>query len=177
MDLDFTKLNNLAFDEKESFKASTEPEPEGEEEHRQSQQEADSQKQDIDRYLNIYREYQSNAQVSSQLQTEILKGARSGEDIYNLFLKAVKAISVMTANNLFYVQLEKDIMAIYGQGLLNPLPLKRELQETRERLAKLREAGERELETDVRERIERAKTAHEEKVTELERLLTKAETP
>ena len=44
-------------------------------------------------------------------------------DIYSLFLKAVKAISLMTSNTVFYSQLEGDIRAIYGHGLLDPLPL------------------------------------------------------
>ena len=137
------------------------------------QREADRKKQDIDRSLAICREYQQNIKTSSQLQTEILKGVRAGEDIYSLFLKAVKAISLMTSNTVFYSQLEGDIRAIYGQGLLDPLPLQIELQQVQERLKRLREAEERELEADSRERIKRAVTAHENRIAELEALIAK----
>jgi len=99
------------------------------------QREADRKKQDIDRSLAICREYQQNIKTSSQLQTEILKGARAGEDIYSLFLKAVQAISCMTSNKTFYSQLEEDIKTIYGRGLQEPAPLLLEIQQARHALA------------------------------------------
>ncbi len=153
MELDLTRLNSLAFtdfkreqEKKQApesptetqtasgeYKTITEPKKpletitEGLEGIHKLQREADRKKQDIDRSLAICREYQQNIKTSSQLQTEILKGAKAGESIYSLFLKAVKAISLMTSNNVFYSQLEGDIRAIYGQGLLDPLPLQIEL--------------------------------------------------
>jgi len=156
MELDLTRLNSLAFmdftaPKKPSEKLKGEGEyktpievkkpletlTEGLEGINKLQREADRKKQDIDRSLAICREYQQNIKTSSQLQTEILKGARAGEDIYSLFLKAVKAISLMTSNTVFYSQLEGDIRAIYGQGLLDPLPLQIELQQVQERLKRL----------------------------------------
>ena len=132
MELDFTRLNSLAFMKKEAPKKPSET-LKGEGEYKtpieakkpletltegleginKLQREADRKKQDIDRSLAICREYQQNIKTSSQLQTEILKGVRAGEDIYSLFLKAVKAISLMTSNTVFYSQLEGDIRAIY----------------------------------------------------------------
>ena len=190
MELDFTRLNSLAFMKKEAPKKPSETlkgegktpievkKPletltEGLEGINKLQREADRKKQDIDRSLAICREYQQNIKTSSQLQTEILKGVRAGEDIYSLFLKAVKAISLMTSNTVFYSQIEGDIRAIYGQGLLDPLPLQIELQQVQERLKRLREAEERELEADSRERIKRAVTAHENRIAELEALIAK----
>lgn len=192
MELDFTRLNSLAFMDftapkkpSETLKGEGEYKTpievkkpletltEGLEGINKLQREADRKKQDIDRSLAICREYQQNIKTSSQLQTEILKGARAGEDIYSLFLKAVKAISLMTSNTVFYSQLEGDIRAIYGQGLLDPLPLQIELQQVQERLKRLREAEERELEADSRERIKRAVTAHENRIAELEALIAK----
>ena len=79
----------------------------------------------------------------------------------------------MTSNTVFYSQIEGDIRAIYGQGLLDPLPLQIELQQVQERLKRLREAEERELEADSRERIKRAVTAHENRIAELEALIAK----
>ena len=194
MELDLTRLNSLAFmdfaGKKEApkkpsetlkgereYKTLTEPKKpletltEGLEGIHKLQREADRKKQDIDRSLAICREYQQNIKTSSQLQTEILKGAKAGESIYSLFLKAVKAISLMTSNTVFYSQLEGDIRAIYGQGLLDPLPLQIELQETQERLTRLREALNREIEPDAKERIQRAVKAHEAKIADLESLI------
>lgn len=196
MELDLTRLNSLAFmgfsgektapkkspetqTEQGEYKTLAEPKnglevhTEGLEGINKLQREADRKKQDIDRSLAICREYQQNIKTSSQLQTEILKGARAGEDIYSLFLKACKAISLMTSNTVFYSQLEGDIRAIYGQGLLDPLPLQIELQQVQERLKRLREAEERELEADSRERIKRAVQAHENRIAELEALITR----
>lgn len=194
MELDLSKLNKLSFrgftegtPEKQPSTSLLEPLLEGEqgktptedkkplelnteglEGLRQLQREADRKKIDIDRSLAIYREYQENIKTSSQLQTEILKGARAGEDIYSLFLKAVKAISLMTSNNLFYSQLEGDIRAIYGAGLLEAPALQIELQQVQERYKRLLEALEREPDGDSRDRIKRAVTAHENRITELE---------
>lgn len=194
MELDLTRLNSIAFrgfsgektairkpqetqTEQGKYKTIAEPKnglevhTEGLEGINKLQREADRKKQDIDRSLAICMEYQQNIKTSSQLQTEILKGARAGENIYILFLKAVKAISLMTSNTVFYNQLEGDIRAIYGQGLLDPLPLQIELQQVQERLTRLIEAEERELEADSRERIKRAVQAHESRIAELETLI------
>ena len=202
MELDLTRLNNLAFadfkreQEKkqapesptETRKASGEYETiagdkkpletlvEGLQGIHKLQRQADAKKMDIDRSLAICKEYQQNIKTSSQLQTEILKGAKAGESVYSLLLKACKAISLMTSNSVFYSQLEGDIRAIYGQGLLDPLPLQIELQETQERLTRLREALNREIEPDAKERIQRAVKAHEAKIADLESLIQRDKT-
>lgn len=196
MELDLTRLNSLAFmdfaGKKEApkkpsetlkgegeYKTLTEPKKpletltEGLEGIHKLQREADRKKQDIDRSLAICREYQQNIKTSSQLQTEILKGARAGEDIYSLFLKAVKAISLMTSNTVFYSQLEGDIRAIYGAGLQEAPALQIELQQVQERYKKLLEALEREPDGDSRERIKRAVKAHENRIAELEALIAR----
>ena len=196
MELDFTKLNSLAFKgftgKKEAPKKPSETQK-GEGEYKtpievkkpletltggleginKLQREADAIKQERERAVAVYGEYQKNIKLSGQLQTDILKGVKRGEDIYSLFLKACKAISLMTSNSVFFSQLEGDIRAIYGQGLLDPLPLQIELQQVQERLKRLREALNRELEADSRERIKRAVTAHENRIAELEALIAK----
>ena len=202
MELDLTRLNNLAFadfkreqEKKQAPESPTEPRKasgeyktiaddkkpletlvEGLEGIHKLQRQADTKKMDIDRSLAICKEYQQNIKTSSQLQTEILKGAKAGESVYSLLLKACKAISLMTSNSVFYSQLEGDIRAIYGQGLLDPLPLQIELQETQERLARLREALNREIEPDAKERIQRAVKAHEAKIADLESLIQRDKT-
>lgn len=136
------------------------------------QREADQRKREIDETARIYREYQHNIKLSGQLQTEILKGARAGEDIYSLFLKAVQAISCMTSNKTFYSQVEADLISIYGIGLQQPAPLKLELMDTQKRLDRLREAEQREPNIDS---IKRAITAHQNRIAELEKQIAKAQ--
>lgn len=80
----------------------------------------------------------------------------------------------MTAESVFYNQLEGDIKAIYGQGLLDPLALQIELQETQKRLQRLRKAFDREIEADAKARIQRAIRAHEAKIADLENLIMSA---
>lgn len=132
------------------------------------------EREDRQRSLEVYRTYQENIKTSSQLQTEILKGLKAGKDVYSLFLKAAKAISLMTSNSLFYSQIEADIEAIYGEGLQEQAPLQCELAEVQKRLTRLREAQTEELEHDSRERIVRAIQAHEAKIAQLQGKIDRA---
>jgi len=139
------------------------------------QWEADQRKNEEYRRIEEYRYYQDNIRKSEQIQIEILKGARAGEDIYTLFLKAVEAISCMTSDQLFLTQIKEDMKIIYGRGLQEKTPLELELAETQERLEKLREAYKREAGTDTPQRIAKAVEAHEATVAELTRLINTAE--
>lgn len=130
------------------------------------------EREDHQRSLEVYRTYQENIKTSGQLQTDILKGVQAGTDIYSLFLKAVKAISLMTSNTAFYSQIEADIKNIYGIGLQLPAPLTLELMDTQERLDRLREAEQREPNIGS---IKRAITAHQNRIAELEKQIAKAQ--
>lgn len=136
---------------------------------------ATREQEDHRRSLEVYREYQENIKTSSTLQTQILKGLKAGEDVYSLFLKAAKAISLMTSNTLFYSQTEEDLKAIYGRGLQEKPPLQMELEGVQERLQKLREAEKREQASDSKERIHRAIQAHENRATELRGMIEKTQ--
>ena len=93
---------------------------------------AQREREDHQRSLEAYRAYQENTKRSEQLQSEILKGIKAGEDVYSLFLKAAKAISLMTSNSVFYSQIEDDTRSIYGRGLNYKPPLQKELQGDRD---------------------------------------------
>lgn len=136
------------------------------------QREADRRKEETERNLEVYRTYQSNIKAAGQLRAEILKGAKNGESIYTLFLKAAKAISLMTSDSLFYSQLQDDITAIYGAGLLETIPLQMELTATQERLQRLREAETREPQS---RNIQAAIKAHEQRAGELQNLIQRNE--
>lgn len=135
------------------------------------QHKADQNKAELANSLEVHRAYQENIKRSGQLQTDILKGAKAGEDIYGLFLKAVQAISLMTANKAFYSQLEEDIKTIYGRGLREPAPLLLEIRQAQTRLNRLRKAERRETEPDSLLCIRSAIKAHENKIAELKALI------
>lgn len=137
------------------------------------QRKADQNKAEIDRNLEVYRTYQENIKRSGQLQTDILKGARAGEDIYSLFLKAVQAISLMTSNPYFYTQLQEDIIAIYGAGLLEAQPLKIELEAVEGRLQKLKAARARGEPDYCQPNIAKAIQAHEQRAEQIRAELAK----
>lgn len=136
---------------------------------------ASREQEDHRRSLEVYKTYQDNIKTSSILQTEILKGLKAGEDVYNLFLKAAKAISLMTANSLFYSQTEEDLIDIYGRGLQYKPPLQMELEGVQERLKRLREAEKREKNSESLKRISRAIQEHESKATELRGMIEKTQ--
>lgn len=122
----------------------------------------------------IRAEYQKNTLLSDSLQCEINKGLKVGEDIYTLFLKAVQAVSLMTNNPTFYNVARKDLLAIYGMALEKPPVLQIELNEVQARLDKLRQAAEREQDTDDIARIKTAIQYHEKAVEQIKKKIEKS---
>lgn len=116
MELDLSKLNNLR--DSTAPKKKSPPETGGSgQATSQLQREADKIKHERDRAVNVYRHYQGNIKKAERLQADILKGAHRGENIYRLFLKAVRAISLMTDNTVFYNQIYKDIAEQYPEEI------------------------------------------------------------
>lgn len=66
---------------------------------------------DHEKALTVYREYQENIRRAGSLKADILKGSKDGEPLEDLLLKAVKCISLMTADDLFAKLIEKDLEA------------------------------------------------------------------
>lgn len=118
-----------------------------------------------DQSLAVYQHYQANIKKSSQIKTEITKGAREGESIYSLFLKACKAISLMTDEEVFYTTIKRDTLEIYGEGLEMQEPLTQDIADTRARLDKLQAALEEKPDSVM---INKAIQSHRERITRLE---------
>ena len=123
----------------------------------------------------ICREYLDNVSATDELQAEILKGIKAGEDFYHLFLKAVKAVSLMTSNPQFYNQIKRDCRSLYGGVFNQKEPLEEMLEETQERMERLQKAAAVEADIDARDRITRCIDAHKEKIEELENQIRHAE--
>ena len=136
--------------------------------------EAEQRKQDHQRSKEVYKTYQKNIHKSETLQTEIIKGLSAGEDIYSLFLKAVEALASVTNDNQLYKQAEADIREVYGVGLRQEQPIRRELEAVEHRLYLLEESLLWETESGERKRIERAIEAHKQRAEKLQNLIPKA---
>lgn len=143
--------------------------------HTELQRKAEAQRAKNERSLEICREYQQNIRKTELLQAEILKGAGAGADIYQLFLKAVEAVALMTHNQLFLQQIRESIKTVYGKGLQEPAPLRLELGEVEYHLEKLGEALRREEDPDSLQQIRRAIQAHEKRKAELGAMIAEAE--
>lgn len=85
-----------------------------------------------------------NKAETERIKSEILKAVKAGESPIKLFLQAAQAVSLATSDSLFYTQIAEDVLAIYGHGLLEPEPLKEELEGVRGRLETLKGNLERE---------------------------------
>lgn len=118
--------------------------------------------------IEMFKTYQDNIRRSDQIREELMRGVRSGERAESLFLKAVRAISLMTGDSLFYEQIEKDIRSIWGEGCLSEIPLEWEIAEIEERVQNMREALKSEdMDPRSRERVMKAVSAHTRRMDEL----------
>ena len=98
--------------------------------------EARQARKELENHLDIMKKHQENTKKSTALQAEILKGIKKGEAEAVLLLKAVEAISLMTGNELFFLQASEDLRAIYGRGLQSAPLLAVELEGLETRLLK-----------------------------------------
>lgn len=171
MELDFDKLFGKAPEDAADFPASKSNEPSNW--LKALQIKVDRKKDDIMRCREVYKQYQQNISKSGQLLTEIRKGILSGKNIYILFLLAIQAISLMTSNQMFYYEVEKNIQVIYGRGLQEPSALELELVETQNRLNKLNDALAREQDSDCLTRIGMAVEEHKRSIFELQQAINK----
>ena len=115
----------------------------------------------------MYKKYQNNIKLSERLTTEILKGLAEGESITSLFLKAVKAIGLMTNDNVILAQTESDLETIYGDVLEQQEPLQLQLNKVEERLKALEESYLWVDDPNDKRRVERAIEAHRRKAEAL----------
>lgn len=126
---------------------------------------------EAERGRQAYSKYQENIKAAGQLRAEILHGVRAGEPIEPLFLKACKVISLMTAEPVFAEQIEKDLLAIYGEEQQAAVPLQMAAEQVQDRLAKMRQALQRETNEENRKRIQTAVEAHERRLKALQEIM------
>lgn len=148
------------------------PEPQ---EHSKLQRQADNNAADQERAAAAYKQYQDNIKAAGQLTTDIIKGLNTGQDIHDLFLMAVRAISCMTSDNYIYSHAEETIKTVYGVALGQYKPLQMELAAVEKRLYNLEEAVLWVDQPDEKQRIENAIKWHRQRQTEIKEKLEKTQ--
>lgn len=114
MGLDFTGLNQIGT---ETDKPEPKTEPAGGIDGGTAlQHEADARRDAIKTAADVYKLYQENIRATEFLQSEILKGIKAQENIYSLFLKAAKALSLTISNREFYSQIAKELPQYYPEA-------------------------------------------------------------
>ncbi len=172
MEIDFSKLNGITPSGRDQPRPAAQSK--AEDESKVAFAKLDIEKEDHNKTLEAYREYQSNIKKSEAMRSEILRGMKAGEPTEALLLKACEAIALMTDNPSFYSQAEEELVSVYGEGLLQPMPLKIELEGVTDRLERLEEAIRREeLPQDEKKRIEEAIKAHRARQAAIQELMDK----
>lgn len=187
MGLDFTALNNIPLQgAKKGLKESLEsvgentaiqPKKSDTEQNRGLNVEAgsgalrrlESEKKEREQHRQVYATYQENMKRAGMLRTDITKGIETGEEPIAILLKAIECISLMTGDTIIYTQSKEAILAIYGWGLSQPAPLSIELEEAKQRLARLTRPELKDSPPDAQKRIERAVKSHRDLIETIER--------
>lgn len=159
LDLDFTALNSIPC-------KSDQNENSGEKKYYSLERE----KEEREKARKAYSEYQNNIKKAGMLRNSILKGIRAGEDPVKLLLMAMEVIGLMTGNKTLYSQSTEDIKAIYGWGLGEPAPLKKDLENAKVRLEKLLQSSDA-TPLEAQPRIKEAIKAHKDLINMLEHRL------
>ena len=108
----------------------------------------------------VYKQHHQATIQIGQLVTEIRKGILSGENVYELLIKALKAIELTTGEIGLATHAEEDILAIYGYAFGESLPLQMELTNVERRLQNLTLAASSGQVSDA-DSIRRAISEHE----------------
>ena len=115
----------------------------------------------------IYKRQQENIHKEKGLRTEITKGIQAGQSTYQLLLKAMECISLMTGDTVFYSQGKDELQKLYG--IFGDQEAKAtEREDVQQRLTRLLEAYDREQNTDDKRRIKTAIDRHQERINELQ---------
>ncbi|MDW7799620.1 hypothetical protein SCQ32_09960 [Streptococcus canis] len=180
MDLDFSKLDSLGSPQKPADTSITTDYtklPETPKKPAEAkigtnthtlQRQADNRKKQLEDSAGVLREYQANKRLTNSLVSEITKGVQQSIDIYDLFLKAVEALALVTNETALYERTRQDLKAIYGIGLKENRILEIEIEDTQKRLEHLTQALKNADRAEDKERLKNAVTAHQKHLETLQ---------
>lgn len=162
MDIDFTALDNLAKPE-----ATTEEKSKTPQQAPTLQKKADNRKQQLEFSADVLKVHQEAKRKTTLLISDITKGLQQGEDIHDLFLKALEALALTTNAPDFYQRSRETLKTVYGVGLGEARPLEIELEDIRRRLERLQTALKQADGAEEQRRLKNAIKAHEKRVEKL----------
>ena len=180
MELDFSKIDSIGSPQKPASKPKevnrskplkTDKTPlEGKiEPHTQAlQRKADNRHKQLEDSARILKEYQHNKRLTNELVAELTKGLQQGIDIYDLFLKAVKALALTTNDPDLIARSKEAIQSIYGIGLKETRALELEKEDTQKRLKRLIESLKEASDISDQLRLKRAIQAHKKRLEALQ---------
>ncbi|MCM1357606.1 MAG: hypothetical protein NC205_03360 [Prevotella sp.] len=119
--------------------------------------------------VEVYKEHQENIRKVGQLNTEILKGIHNGENLANLFLKAVKAMTLCTGNKAEYDIIESTLLSVYGAGLHEKEVVSISIDAVQNRLDRLKKALTEVTDRNEQSRIEQAIQVHQKQLEQLKK--------
>ena len=171
MKLDFSKIDSLGSPQRPAneFKATdhtntpktTKKPAEGKLEAQSLQRKADHRKQQLAISADVLKEYQANKKLTTRIVAEINHGLQQGQDIYDLFLKAVEGLALTTNDPDLMARSREAVQSVYGVGLKKPRAVEIEKQETQKRLERLIESLEEASDISDQLRLKRAIQAHQ----------------
>ena len=177
MKLDFSKIDSLGSPQKPAneFKATdhtntpktTKKPAEGKLEAQSLQRKADHRKQQLAISADVLKEYQTNKKLTTRIVAEINHGLQQGQDIYDLFLKAVEGLALTTNDPDLMARSREAVQSVYGVGLRKPRAVEIEKQETQKRLKRLTESLEEASDISDQLRLKRAIQAHQKRLDSL----------
>ena len=180
MELDFSKIYSLGSPQKpanepkelnhsKTLKTAKKP-AEGKIEPRTQalQRKADNRQKQLEDSARVLKEYQKNKRLTTSIVAEINHGLQQGLDIYDLFLKAVEALALVTNDTARYERTRNNLEAIYGIGLKEPRTLELEKEDTQKRRERLLQALNNADRVEHKERLKNAITAHQKHLKTLQ---------
>ena len=177
MELDFSKIDSIGSPQKPAneFKATdntntpktTRKPAEGKPETHSLQRKADHRKQQLAVSADVLKEYQANTRLTTSIVAEINHGLQQGQDIYDLFLKAVEGLALTTNDPDLMARSREAVQSVYGVGLKKPRAVEIERQETQKRLKRLTESLEEASDISDQLRLKRAIQAHQKRLDSL----------
>lgn len=177
MELDFSKIDSIGSPQEptdKSIKIDYSELPrvpkkpaESKPEAQSLQRKADHRKQQLKISADVLKEYQANKKLTTSIVAEINHGLQQGQDIYDLFLKAVEGLALTTHDPDLMARSKEAIQLVYGVGLRKPRAVEIEKQETQKRMKRLTESLEETSNIPDQLRLKRAIQAHQKRLDSL----------
>ena len=116
---------------------------------------------------NAWAAYMRNTRLTEEMQSDIVRRSKEGEDPALLLIDCAKALSLLTNNPMFAEEIGRNMRAVRGHAFEEPALLNRELEETEARLARIEKAMETEEDLDLKEEMDQAIRAHRARIERL----------